>query len=91
MPFGAMVAQIVGANEACQPAVSLFLGCRLMEMVERFVRVLYRTERTLDFTLARAVVRLPSLPAGMYAITSTPRLSITRLNTADFATGPLSR
>jgi hypothetical protein len=51
MPFGAMVAQIVGANEACQPAVSLFLGCQLIKMVERFVHVLYRTERTLDFTL----------------------------------------
>ena len=39
----------------------------------------------------RAVVRRPSDPAGLCVVTATPRLSITRPNTADFATGPLSR
>ena len=76
-----------------EPARAHFERDDLRAAAERKADLLLGPHGILEPTLhfARAVVRLPSLPPGICAMTSPPRLSMTRLNTADFATGPLSR
>jgi hypothetical protein len=51
MRLGAMVAAIVGGDEAREPAVRLRLGLGFMEMIERLVCVLDGPERPLDLAL----------------------------------------
>ena len=91
MRLGLMVAMVVGGDEACQPTVRLCFGLGFVEMVECLVRVLDRAEWPLDLAFGARRRPPPIGSGGHVRMTSTPRLSITRLNTADFATGPLSR
>lgn len=51
MRLGAMIAAIVGGDEAREPAVRLRLSLGFMEMIERLVRVLHGPERPLDLAL----------------------------------------
>ena len=83
-----------------QPQIGLGLVLRRVEVIERLVRFLDRSERPLDprvkpegrlLPFDRAVTRRPSESRGMCVCTSTPSCAITRRKVADFATGPLSR
>ena len=49
---GSVVAAVAGGDEAREPAVRLCLGFRLVEVVERLVRLLDRAERPLDLALS---------------------------------------
>ena len=51
MRLGAVVATIVGGDEARQPTVGLRFGFGFVEMVERLVRILHRAEWPLDLAL----------------------------------------
>ena len=89
--LAAMILGVVGGDKPRLPLVRFFLAFGLMKVIEGLAGFLDGSNGRSTLPSARAVVRRPSEPAGMCGITATPRLSITRLKTADFATGPLSR
>ena len=65
MRFGAVITAVVGRDETGQPAVRLRFGFRLVEMVERLVRVLDGAKWPLDLALG-ARRRSPAIGAGRH-------------------------
>jgi len=56
MRLGAMVATVIGGDEARKPAVRLRFGLGFMEMVERLVRILHGAEWPFDLALGAVFV-----------------------------------
>ena len=85
MRFRAVLLCVVLGEVALEPAIGLRLGLGLVEMIERLVRFLDGAEWAFDprvmpegrlLPFERAVGRRPSLPAGRWVSTATPRCSI---------------
>jgi len=68
---------VVVNQVALQAGIGFGLRFRCVEVVQGLVDFFDRPERTLYLPLERAVVRRPSLPAGMWVRTSMPRYPIT--------------